>query len=128
MIKQIASRLDSILQRLRRAAPKAELIVIGVWNNDINVTRRSDPYHRAFDLTIGDVAASARAHFANPFPLFNPQGNPAREKTRICALTFICTRGDGHPTNAGYGVLAAAVHAASGYLKNHRPWMHRRPF
>jgi lysophospholipase L1-like esterase len=114
-MKEIDSRLASILQRLRLAAPKAELIVIGVWNNDIATTRQSDPYYRAFDLTLAQVAAGARAHFANPFPLFNPQGNLAREKARICAYTFICTRGDGHPTNAGYRAIAAAVDAASGY-------------
>lgn len=69
--------------------------MIGVWNNDITHTRQSDPLYRAFDLTIGRVAASAGARFADPFPLFNPQGSLAREKARICAYTFICSRGDG---------------------------------
>ena len=70
---------------------------------------------RARGLTLGRTAAGARAYFADPFPLFNPQGNLAREKARICAYTFTCSRGDGHPTDAGYRAIAAAVLRASGY-------------
>ena len=65
--------------------------------------------------TIGRVAAGAKARFADTFPTFNPQGSLAREKARICALTFTCSEGGGHPTNAGYRSIAAAVWAASGY-------------
>jgi hypothetical protein len=61
------------------------------------------------------VAAGAGAYFADPFPLFDPRGSLARRKARICAFTFICSRGDGHPTDAGYRAIAAAVFAASGY-------------
>jgi lysophospholipase L1-like esterase len=114
-ITQFASRLGSILHRLRAAAPKAEMIVIGVWNNDIKTTRKSDPLYRTLDLTIGRVAAGVGAHFADPFPVFDPQGSRARRKARICAFTFICSRGDGHPTDAGYRAIAAAVWAASAY-------------
>ena len=116
-MRQLASRLGSVLHRLRVAAPKAEILVIGVWNNDITTTRESDPFYRALDLTIGRVAAGAGAHFADPFPSFDPQGSPARRKARICAFTFICSRGDGHPTDAGYRAIAAAVWAASGYAR-----------
>jgi lysophospholipase L1-like esterase len=114
-LKQLASRLGSIVHQLRVAAPKANIIVIGLWNNDLTTTRQSDPLYRTLDLTIGRVAADAGARFADPFPLFNPQGSPARRKTRICVYTFICSRGDGHPTDAGYRALAGAVYSASGY-------------
>ena len=66
-------------------------------------------------LTIGRVAAGAKARFADTFPVFNPQGSNAREKARICALTFACSQGDPHPTDAGYRAIAAVVWAASGY-------------
>ena len=114
---QITARLGSILRRLRLAAPKATLVVVGVWNNDVRTTRQSDPLYRAFDLALARVATGARARFADPFPLFNPRGSLAREKARICAYTFICSRGDGHPTDAGYRALADAVYVASGYAK-----------
>jgi lysophospholipase L1-like esterase len=114
---QFTSRLGSILRRLRAAAPKAEVIVIGVWNNDLATFRQSDPLYRRFDLAIARVAVAARAYFADPFPLFDPQGSLARRKARICAFTFICSWSppDGHPTDAGYRAIAAAVFAASGY-------------
>ena len=112
---QLSSRLASILRRLGAADPKAEIIVIGLWNNDITTTRQSDPLYHAVDLAIGRVAKSVRAHFADPFPLFNPQGSLAREKACLCTYTFICSRRDGHPTDAGYRAIAAAVFKASGY-------------
>jgi lysophospholipase L1-like esterase len=114
---QFTSRLGSILRRLRVVAPKAEVIVVGVWNDDLATIRQSDPLYRRFDLAIARVAAAARAYFADPFPLFDPQGSLARRKARICAFTFICSWSppDGHPTDAGYRAIAAAVFAASGY-------------
>jgi lysophospholipase L1-like esterase len=115
-LRQIASRLVWILRRLRAAAPRADIIVIGVWNNDLSHPRQSDPLYRALDLAIGRVAGDARARFADPFLLFDPQGSVARRQARICALTFICSRGDGHPTDAGYRAIAAAVLTASGYV------------
>ena len=56
-----------------------------------------------------------RARFADPFPVFNPQGDQAAETTAICALTLLCSQGDGHPSDAGYRALARIVWAASGY-------------
>jgi lysophospholipase L1-like esterase len=113
---QFASRLTIILRRLRAAAPKAEIIVTGIWNFNAGDLRRTDPLFRSFDATIARVTSGTKAHFADTFPVFNPQGNLAREKARICALTFACSAGgDPHPTDAGYRAIAAAVFAASGY-------------
>jgi hypothetical protein len=39
------------------------------------------------------------------------------QKARLCALTLICSKGDPHPTDAGYRALADALMAASGYLR-----------
>jgi hypothetical protein len=34
---------------------------------------------------------------------------------RLCAFTFFCSKGDPHPTDAGYRAMADAFMAASGY-------------
>ena len=47
--------------------------------------------------------------------MFNPPGSLQRQKARLCARTFICSKGDPHPTNAGYRAYADAVMTASGY-------------
>ncbi len=112
---QFASRLTSILKRLRAASPKTEIILTGGWNFNVANLRPTDPLFRSLDKTIGKVAAGTRARFADTFPVFNPQGSIARERARICALTFACSKGDPHPTDAGYRAIAAAVWAASGY-------------
>ena len=67
--------------------------------------------------TIARVAAAGKARVAKMYPVFNPAGTPAKKKARICALTFICSKGDPHPTDAGYRAMAAAFLAASGYAR-----------
>jgi lysophospholipase L1-like esterase len=114
---QFASRLTSILEQLRAASPKAQIIVTGGWNFDVAHLRLTDPLFRSLNSAIGRVAARTKPHFADTFPVFNPPGSLAREKARICALTFSCSEGDPHPTDAGYRAIAAAVWAASGYTR-----------
>ena len=115
--RTVASGLTTILRQLRAAAPKAKIIVTGTWNYNVANLKQTDPLFRSLNATIARVAATANARFADTFPVFNPQGNLAREKARICALTFACSKfkGDPHPTDAGYRAIAAAVWDASGY-------------
>ena len=113
--RAISSGLTKILRQLRAAAPQATIIVTGTWN-PFGDFEQTDPLYRSIGTTIARVAKTAHAGFADTFPVFNPQGNLAREKARVCALTFACSKfkGDPHPT-AGYRAIAAAVWAASGY-------------
>jgi lysophospholipase L1-like esterase len=118
VIAQFASRLRSILGRVRAAAPRADLIVTGLWDaNDPSHLQLGDPLVKAANTAMARVVRGAGGRFADVFPTFNPQGNLAREKARVCALTFICSRADGHPTDAGYRAIAAVVWAASGYRR-----------
>jgi lysophospholipase L1-like esterase len=114
-IAQISSRLGAIVKRLRAAAPNAEIIVNGTWNFNYEDLARTDPLFRALDAGLRRAATAAGARFAELLTLFNPQGNAAREKARVCSLLFICSRDDPHPTDAGYRAIAAAVWKASGY-------------
>ena len=110
-----ADRLSSILGRLRAAAPTAEIIVTGAWNENVDALAATDPLYRALNAAVAKAAAGAKARFADMAPIFNPAGGVAREKARVCALTFVCSRDDAHPTNAGYKAMAGAVLTASGY-------------
>jgi lysophospholipase L1-like esterase len=111
-LARFASRLNSIVGRLRAAAPKAEIILTGAWNFDVEHLAQVDPLFRSIDTTIARAAVTGRARVAKMYPVFSPAG---KEKARICALTFICSKGDPHPTDAGYRAMAAAFLAASGY-------------
>jgi lysophospholipase L1-like esterase len=108
-------RLTSIVGQLRVAAPKAEIILTGAWNFDVSELAQSDPLFRSVDRAIARVAAAGKARIARIYPVFDPAGN---EKARICALTFICSKGDPHPTDAGYRAMAGAFLAASGYTQH----------
>ena len=105
-----------ILDRLRAAAPNAEIIVIGGWNSRIDFLAESDPLFQAANTTIAAVAARARARFSDMVPIFNPEGEGPR-LVAICALTLLCAEGDGHPSDAGYRAMAEAVFEASGYAR-----------
>jgi lysophospholipase L1-like esterase len=114
-IAQIASRLGGILRRLRAAAPNAEIIVNGPWNFSVDDLARTDPLFGSLGGAIRRAATGVRARYADLLPVFNPQGNVAREKARVCALLFICSVDDPHPTDAGYRAIADAAWKASGY-------------
>jgi len=109
------ARLTSILTRLRAAAPDAAIIVVGAYDPNIGAFAFADPLFTQLNQAQQAAAATVRARFADPFPVFNPQGDDAAETTAICTLTLLCTEGDGHPSDAGYRALADIVWAASGY-------------
>jgi lysophospholipase L1-like esterase len=116
-IASVASRLNSILQRLRAGAPTAEIIVTGAWNPEADQLKQAEPLYRSLDAAIARAAAAARARVAKTFAVFNPPGSVRTQRTRLCALSFICSKGDVHPTNAGYRAMADAFIAASGYQR-----------
>ena len=116
-IASFGSRLTSVLQRLRAAAPTAEIIVTGAWNIDPNQLEELRPIYRSLDASIARAAATSSAQVAKALLVFNAPGSVRAEKARLCALTFICSKGDPHPTNVGYRALAQAVMAASGYTR-----------
>ena len=102
-IRAFASRYASILGRLRAAAPSALILVTGAWNADGK--QRDDALYRTLDMTMKSVALRAKARYVELFSTFRP----------ICRRTFVCSAGDGHPTDAGYRAIADAVWKATGY-------------
>ena len=117
LIRHIAENLAFILGRLRAAAADAEIIVTGAWDSFLDVLAFADPLFQALNQSISSVAAAHRVRFADPFPLFNPQGDMNAEIQRMCTLTLLCTEGDSHPSDAGYQVLGDLVFDVSGYAR-----------
>ena len=111
--KAFASRLTAILRRIRAAAPDAEIIVTGAWNPDPNSLRQLRTVYRSLEASIVRASIASQAKVARMLPVLNPSGTPRAQKARLCALTFICSQGDPHPTDAGYRAIAAAVMQAS---------------
>ncbi len=110
-IASFASRLDSILEQLRSAAPTAEIIVTGAWNLEADQLKKTEPLYRSLDAAIARTAAASRARVAKMYAVFTPPGNVRQ----VCVLTHICAIGDPHPNDAGYRAMANAFFAASGY-------------
>jgi lysophospholipase L1-like esterase len=116
-IASFGSRLASILQRLRAAAPTTEIIVTGAWNFDPTQLQQLRPIYHSLDASIARAASASSVRVAKALPVFNPAGNVRVQRRRLCALTFICSKGDPHPTDAGYRALADAFMTASGYTR-----------
>ena len=100
------ARLASILEQLRAAAPEAEIVVTGAWNPDPSQLVPLTALYAAFEQAIARAATGSQARIARMLPVFNP---PGKGPARLCALTFICSKGDPHPTDAGYRAMADAV-------------------
>jgi lysophospholipase L1-like esterase len=110
-IAAFGSRLTAIVQQLRAAAPTAEIIVTGAWNPDPGQIAALKPIYRLLEASIVRAATASHARVAKMLPVFNP---PAKTQASLCALTFICSKGDPHPTDAGYRAIADAVLRAAG--------------
>lgn len=115
LIASIANNLSIILGRLSAAAPDAEIVITGSWNSNLDILEMTDPLFKFLNESMAAVAAQQRVRFADPFPVFNPQGNLALEIQAHCTMTLLCTQQDSHPSDEGYRALAHLIFDASGY-------------
>jgi lysophospholipase L1-like esterase len=112
VLAQIASNLNQILDMLRQAAPGSEIITMTSYSVSFLVDPRFLQLAEAFNEVITTTAAAHRVRVADVFTPFNEGPQPAT----ICRLTLVCTSlQDGHPSDAGYQVIAQQLWAASGY-------------
>ena len=116
VIGNVATNLGSMLAQIRAIVPSNEIIVMGLYNPQINLLPLSDQLVAGFNATMQSVASGAGAFFANPFNAINH--NPAfpNEIASVCALTAVCgPLQDIHPTDAGYQAIANVIWQASCY-------------
>jgi lysophospholipase L1-like esterase len=108
LFAHIASNLGLILADLRGAAPRARIIVLGLYNPFGPSLAGADQLTAQLNEVMSHAAATVGARFADPLPVFNPPG-PSEQPT-ICLLTNFCTPlHDIHPTDLGYAALAGLV-------------------
>jgi lysophospholipase L1-like esterase len=121
----IAANVYSILTQLHAAAPKAQIVLIGLYNPYPTVlpSPGGDKTTAALNAALEHVATEIPdTSFANPEPAFNPSiltGAPeTTDLTTICAFTAMCPGGtfnptspnaDIHPTTLGYAVMAGVL-------------------
>lgn len=108
-IAGLAERISCILRQLRFAAPDADIIVTGAWDSYVTILTFADSLYQAVNKAMAEAAAANRATFADPFLLFNPQGDLAAEAQTLCRLSLLCIQNDSHPSDAGYQALADLI-------------------
>lgn len=115
-IDDVSKDLAKILKALRKEAPDADIIITGSWDSFIDALVFADPLFQLLNASMAAVAAEHGVRFADPFRVFNPQGDPQREIDTLCALLLLCTpERDSHPSDLGYQVLGDLVWRVSGY-------------
>jgi hypothetical protein len=109
-VKQhLSANLDHILGALRSAAPDTEIVVVVLYNVFKPFNPSSDDLWNQYYVQVAsEAAARSNARVANGFEAIHTTD-------QICQLTFLCTGGDPHPTDAGYQVLANLIWSVSGY-------------
>jgi hypothetical protein len=95
-------------------APTAEVVVTGAWNPEPSQLASLKPIYRSLEEAVAHAAAASDARIAPMIPVFNAPGTAHAQRARLCRLTFICAKGDPHPTDAGYRAMAAVVLRAAG--------------
>jgi len=95
------ARLLALLADLRAAAPRAEIIVVGAYNPNVDGRAFSDPLFAGVNAAQASAAAGVRGRFVDPTGVFTAAA--------LCQLTLVCTAGDAHPSDAGYRALAELV-------------------
>jgi lysophospholipase L1-like esterase len=114
-VAEISNNLATIVARLRAAAPNAEIFVTGGWDSFLDALEFADPLFQYLNASMASVADRQRARFADPFPVFNPQGSLEAEIQAHCAMTLLCTQQDSHPSDLGYQALATLLFEVSDY-------------
>ena len=113
ILEKIAANLDQILGALRKVTPNTEIITFTNYDVAFLIDPRFLQLTDAFNEVVKNTAEAHGVRVANVFAAFNGPPQPAT----ICSLTFVCTSGDSHPTDAGYQVIAEQIWQASDYDK-----------
>src|SRR5262245_2229093 len=114
LLARLSANYTTILDRLRRAAPDAEIITLGFYNPFAIVDPATNVVVETIDQVVQQIAAANRARLANPFEAFNVA---SPQPQTLCALTLVCSFRDIHPTDLGYQVIADVMWKASGYAR-----------
>jgi lysophospholipase L1-like esterase len=102
------SNLATILATLHAAAPGSRIVVLSLYNPFAKAFPSSAALTLLLDGTIVATASVAGARVADSYFAFNVFPWPG-----LCALTYYCSNGDIHATDAGYRVIAESFFAAS---------------
>ena len=108
-IAALADRLRQSLTRLRAAAPRARIVLVGAFTVQLTDLAAADALIGALNAAMAAAGASVGARFADPSPIFNPPGDATARRKVLCRLTLLCAENDSHPSAAGHRVLAALV-------------------
>jgi lysophospholipase L1-like esterase len=111
VLGRIAANVDRILAALRDAVPDAEIVTFTNYNVAFLADVRFLQLTAAFNEIVTATAARHGVRVADVFGTFDAGSQPAT----ICSLTFICSSGDSHPTDAGYEAIAQRLWQVSGY-------------
>ncbi len=117
----LAANLQQTLTQVHAAAPGARIVVtnyynpfLAVWFTDPGLASLTTVLQQALNGTIAGVTAAfgSTADVATAFKSYDTTPLPGGVPTNvamICQFTWMCSKGDIHPNDAGYALIATAV-------------------
>jgi lysophospholipase L1-like esterase len=106
--EHLGQNLDHILGAVHAAAPDAVIILVAFYNPfSVSHPETNGLWWRHYTTVQKEGALRNGVNFASATAVVN-EGN-------VCQLTFLCTSGDSHPTDAGYQRIADHVFRVAGF-------------
>jgi lysophospholipase L1-like esterase len=108
LAEDLSQRLDRILSALREAAPRAEIILVALYDPFMLSNPDSEGlWRREFTSVEKDVARRHDVRVADTSRIV--------DRNNACDLTLLCANDDSHPSDAGYAKIAELVFHVAGY-------------
>jgi lysophospholipase L1-like esterase len=110
----LKTRLDTLFQKLRAAAPNVMIVVNTAYNPYSTVAPWTDSVVVGGNNTLTASAQAAGLKVADMFPPFDLGVD---RNATLCSLLYFCQAPlyDVHPTPQGYSVMASTMWAATGW-------------
>jgi lysophospholipase L1-like esterase len=139
LFHHIIANTGQVIGVLRAAGYTGPVAVLGFYNPQTFIIPNSDGLQNRlnefFEGVIAEEGFGPGVVYANPFPIFNPQGSEEEEHEAICKYTEMCNphdievnnkkqeekgetprnEGDIHPTPKGYKQLAKLLFHTLGH-------------
>lgn len=111
-VQKTAANLDTIVGRIRAAAPAAEFLVLDYYNWMAVDDPATDKQVEKLNAAIADAATRHGARVVHVYPAFNRTGDESRT---LCELTLYCGPSkDLHPSDAGYSTIGRLLFETAG--------------
>jgi lysophospholipase L1-like esterase len=106
--ENLGRSLNRIIRDLRANAPGSQIVLVSFYNPFSITNPGTDGlWQHTYTAAQNEAARRNGVRIVDLYGTFRGD--------RLCRLTFVCSSGDSHPTDLGYGRIAHEIFAAAGF-------------